>query len=152
MKQEFKPLSWVVKNFDCSDQIIKDYDVLKYRENDIKKLKKKCVTKDKFAEELRLNLMSQYWSRAEYELIIKQTDDGHIWLYPWCGCRNPEDVAIYVDNDESFDWQGFAEKHIDKCYGNEAKVDIFDQLVFKWDEFITYVWEYHHKWQRSKAI
>ena len=41
MKKEVKPFSWIVKIFDCNAQKIKDYDILKYREDDIKKLKKK---------------------------------------------------------------------------------------------------------------
>lgn len=151
MRQEFKPMSWLVKNFDCNAQKIKDYDVLKYREDDIKKLKKKCATKEEFAEALKRNLMYQFWSRAEYELIIKQTDDGHIWLSPWCGCRNPKDVAICVDDDEDFDWKAFSGEHISKqIYKNEAKISVWDQLEFRWDNFVDYCWNYHHKWQRTK--
>ena len=152
MKREFKPLSWVVKNFDCNVQVIKDYDVLKYREDYIKKLKKKCATKSEFVEILKREFQSHYWARAEYELIIKRTEDGHTWLYPWCGCRNPEDVKIDVTDDTSFDWKGFADKYIDTRYGNEAKIDVWSQLQYVWDEFVDYVWEYHHKWQRSKKV
>lgn len=152
MKQEFKPMSWLVKNFDINAQKIENYDILEYREDFIKKLKKKCTTKEEFAEELRKEFQWQYWGRAEYELVIKQTDDGHIWLYPWCGCRSPEDVAICVDNYEDFDWKGFAVEHINKqIFHNEAKIDIWDQLEYQWDEFITYCWNYHHKYQRSKT-
>lgn len=149
MQQEYQPMTWIVKNFDQNAQKIIDYDVLKYRENDIKKLKKKCATKEEFAEALRIEFMWQYWSRAEYELVIEIDENDHIWLNPWCGCYNPEDVRIDVTDDESFDWQSFATEHIDKqIYKNEAKVSVYDQLVFKWDEFVSYCWNYHHKYQR----
>ena len=80
MQQEYKPMTWIVKNFDQNAQKLIDYDVLKYRENDIKKLKKKCATKEEFAEALRIEFMWQYWSRAEYELVIEIDENNHIWL------------------------------------------------------------------------
>ena len=43
-------LTWKVKNFDMNSQLIRDYDVLKYREEDIKKLKKKCANKQEFSK------------------------------------------------------------------------------------------------------
>ena len=151
MKQEFKPMTWIVKNFDQNTQKIIDYDVLKYREDQIKKLKKKCATKEEFAESLHREMQYTYWSRAEYELVIEIDKNDHIWLNPWCGCYKPEEVRIDVTDDESFDWKGFSEEHINKqIYKNKAKVSVYDQLVFKWDKFVSYCWNYHHKWQREK--
>lgn len=150
MKQEFKPLSWKVKNFDINKQAIVDYNVLKYRENFIKKLKKKCATKEEFAEKLRREFQWMYWSRSEHELIIKIDDDGRVWLEPWCGCKNPEDVKIDVTDDNSFDWKGFATYHISKqICDNKAKIDVYDQLKYIWDDFITYLWVTRLKWERK---
>lgn len=149
MKQEFKPMSWLVKNFDCNRQVIEDYDILKYHEADIKKLKKKYNTKEEFARVLKSELMYHYWSRSEYELIIERTNGGHIWLFPWCGCRNPREAAICVDDYKDFDWRGFAEKHVNG-YGREEKIDIWDQLNYVWQNFVDYCWNYRHKWQRRK--
>ena len=149
-KREFTPFSWKVKNYVFQNKI-EDYDVLKYREDQIKKLKKQCATKEEFAKKLRLELQSQYWSRAEYELIIKVDENNRIWLEPWCGCKNVEETRIDVTNDQNFDWRGFAEEHIGKqIYKNCAKIDIFDQLWWCWTEFIDYVWNYRHKYQRTK--
>ena len=150
-KREFKPLTWKVKNYFTGTNKVWDYDVLKYREDQIKKLKKKCATKDEFAEVMRREMMWQYWSRCEYEVIIEIDDDNRIWLKPWVGCRNPDEVKIDVTDDQSFDWRSFANEHIVKqIYKNEAKIDIWDQLQFGWDEFIDYIWNYHHKYQRMK--
>ena len=149
MKQERKPMTWLVKNYDCNQNKIVSENILKYREKQIKKLKKRCATKEEFAEKLCREFQWQYWSRAEYELIISVDKNNHIWLEPWCGCRNPEDVKINVTDDTTFDWKGFAEEHIGKqIYKNEAKIDVFSQLDYVWDDFISYCWNYHHKYQR----
>ena len=153
MKKEVKPFSWIVKIFDCNAQKIKDYDILKYREDDIKKLKKKYTTKEEFAEALRRECMYRFWSKAEWELIIECIEDSRVILRPWCGCYNPDEVKIDVTDDTSFDWQGFAAEHIRKqIVKNKAKIDAWDQIKYRWDEFVEYVWEYHHKWQRSKKV
>ena len=150
MRRELKSLSWKVKNYLINENKIWDYDVLKYREDQIKQLKKKCSTKEEFAEEMRREMMWQYWSRAEYEVIIEIDDNNRIWLKPWVGCLNPEEVKIDVTDDETFDWRGFANEHIAKqIYKNEAKVDIFDQLRWKWDEFIDYLWHTRLKYERD---
>lgn len=151
MKQEFKPMSWLVKRFDINHQVIENYDVLKYREDFIKKLKKKCETKEEFTEALKREMMYYFWSRSEYELIIEITEDNRIFLNPWVGCSELEKVRIDVTDDTNFDWRGFAEYHIDtQIYKNEAKIDIYDQLQWRWQDFIDYCWNYRHKWQRKK--
>lgn len=151
MRKENASFSWNVKLFDVNERRIVDYNVLKYREEDIKRLKKKCSNKEEFAEKLCVEMMYTYWSRAEYELIIRLTDDGRVVLLPWCGCFNPEAIAVDVTDDESFDWKGFAEKYIkEQIYGNKAKIDVFLQLYYVWDDFVNYCWSYKHKYQRKK--
>lgn len=150
MKKDFKPMSWKVKNFNMNSQTIEDYDVLKYREGDIKKLKKQCVTREEFAEELKHDMMWQYCSRSQYELIIEITDDNHIILSPWVGCREPEKAKIDVTDDESFDWKGFAECHIDRqIYKDKAKIDSYNQLQWVWDDFVSYCWYTRLKYERK---
>lgn len=152
-KREFKPPTWKVKNYLINENKIWDYDVLKYREDQIKKLKKKCATKEEFAENMRQEMMWQYGSRAEYEVIIEIDDDNRIWLKPWVGCVDPDSMKMDVTDDDSFNWRGFAEFHIDRqIYKNQAKVDVYDQLVWRWSEFVDYVWNYHHKYQRKKVV
>ena len=93
------------KDFNCNKQLIENYDILRYREEDIKKLKKKCATRAEFAEELRKEFMWRYWSKAEHELIISRTEDGRILLTPWCGCRDDKKATIDVTDDYSqLDW------------------------------------------------
>lgn len=164
MKRVDTNFSWLVTIFNCNKQKIEKYDVLRYREEDIKKLKKKYPIKEEFEKEFKIRCQSRFWSRAGYEFILEIGDehvwlkpwcgfleigDKHVWLKPWCGCRD-SDYKIDVTDETDFDWKGFAEKHINTKYGPEAKIDVWDQLEYRWDEFVDYVWNYHHKWQRKK--
>ena len=153
MKQEYKPFSWTVKYFNCNAQRIEGYDAIKHYESTVKKLKKKCTTKEEFADEFKNELMRQYWSRCQWELIIEIDEDNRIWLNPWVGYKDKDEIRIDVTEDTSFDWRVFAEFHIKRqIYKSEAKIDVYDQLAFRWTEFITYCWEYRHKWQRTKGV
>ena len=145
-------LKWEVVDFDSNIQKITRYNILRYREDDIKKLKKKCETKEEFAEELRKQLMWRYWSKAEHELIISRTEDGRILLSPWCGCRDEEKAIIDVTNDESYDWKGFADQHIkEQIFGNRAKIDVYDQIMYadNFTKLVDYLWYTRLKYERD---
>ena len=151
-KTERPPFSWMVKVFNCNRQLIENFDVLKYREDEIKKLKKKYKdNKEEFSKTLRARLMSQYWAHSEWEIIIARTEDGRIVLSPWCGARDADAISIDVTDDTDFDWKGFADLHISKqVFKNQAKVDVYDQIEYRWAEFLDFVWNYRHKYQRNK--
>ena len=121
-----------IKNFN----IFKHYNFLKY----VKQAIRKCQDKDEFSKRLKSELFYYYGSKCEWELIIEITEDNRIFLSPWVGCRNPEEVRIDVTNDTSFDWRAFAEEHISKqIYKNEAKIDVYDQVMMNWNVFVDYV-------------
>lgn len=145
-------IKFLVKEFGCSNQI-EDIDILKYRENDIKKLKKKCATKADFAESLRKEFMWRYWSKAEHELIITKTKDGRILLSPWCGCREPEKAAVDVTDDYSqLDWNAFASYHIGRqIFKTEAKIDVYDQIMFgdRFEKLVDSLWTTRLKYERD---
>jgi hypothetical protein len=141
-------LTWKVKIFDCNKQAIVDYDVLKYQEDFIKRLKKICADKEEFSERLRSQMMYYYWSKSEYELIVSINVDKVI-LSPWCGCREPDKASIAVF-DKSFDWLAFAMYHIGKqIYSSKAKIDVFSQLAWKWNEFVDYCWYIRLPYERD---
>jgi len=144
-------LSWFVMYFDINAQGVKPYDILKYREEYIKKLKKKCQTKEEFAERLKGEMMRSFWSKCEWELIVKIGEEGRVWLIPWVGCRYPELAKVDVTDFHGFDWKGFAEFHIAKqgCRG-EAKIDVYDQLTYRdqFTKFVDYCWHTRLKYER----
>ena len=142
-------LFWYVKNFDCNAQVIEDYNVLAGREKQIKKLKKKCTNRANFSEELKKEMMWQYWSRAEYELVIEMTDDNRIVIKPWIGCYDVEKAVVDVTADNSFNWKAFAEEQIDRqIFKTKAKIDVYDQLIHRWDDFVDYCWYTRLKYER----
>lgn len=121
----------LVKHYNCNANKIEDYDILKRRESEIKKLKKKCATKDEFSELLRREFMWRFWSKAEWELIITKTAEGRVILSPWCGSRNPDSEAIDITDDPAFDWSGFADEHIKRqIFEDHAKIDAYDQIMY----------------------
>ena len=133
----------LVKYYNTNGNRIEDYDALKRREFEIKQLKKKCATKDEFTEFLRREFMWRFWSKAEWELIISKTAEGHIILSPWCGCSDPDSVAIDVANDKSFDWSGFFDEHIKKqIFKDHAKIDVYNQIMFgdRFNKLVDELW------------
>lgn len=143
----------LVKKFNCNKQLIENYDVLRYREKDIRRLKKKCATRAEFTEELHEEFMWHYWSKAEYELIISRTEDGRVLLTPWCGCRNEEKATIDVTNDYSqLDWSAFADYHINKqIFKTKAKIDVYDQIMFgdRFEKLVDILWTNRLKYERD---
>ena len=139
-------LSWKVLNYNCNANKIEEYDVLSHKLEWIKKAKKKCKTKEGFSDLLEREMMWQYWSRAEYELILVNCN-GELWLEPWCGCRDPEAVRVDVSNDDF--WRTFALNY-ENWWDNRAKIDIYDQLKFKWTKFVDYCWNTHLPYERSR--
>lgn len=141
-------LTWKVKWFDCNQQLIVDYNVLKYKVDFIKRLKKICANKDEFSERLKSHMRWQYWGRSEHELVISITDNK-VFLIPWSGCKDSENTKIEVI-DENFDWYSFADYHIDRqLYSSEPKIDVFDQLQWRWDAFVDYCWYTRVPYQRD---
>lgn len=137
-------MEWNVYYYNFNKDKIETYNILKHGSFNVytKKAIKKYKTKEEFVEQLRRELMYYFWSKSEWELIIEITEDNHVFLIPWCGCRNPEEVKIDVTDDTSFDWRGFADKHIERqIYGNKAKIDVYDQVMFNWELFADYAWD-----------
>ena len=139
-------MKWTVKHYDYNIPAITDYDLFPYFEEFLLKLKKQKLTREEFAKEIKSELMYHYWSKCEYEIFIEKENDGRIYLLPHCGGREKDVAFLDVTDDTSFDWKGFAEMHIKKqIYGNKAKIDIWNQIEYRFDEFIEYCWDGIHK-------
>jgi hypothetical protein len=155
MKTARPPFVWNVLLHDWNAHDIRIYNVLSTgREDYIKKLKKKCTTKEDFIELLDRDLMHQFWSRSEYEMFLYIEND-RVYLEPWCSTF--KNGRIDITDDTTLDWPAFAEKMLSEHGWHDAnnnrtyvKFDIYDQLMFRFDELIDFVWNYRHKYQRIK--
>ena len=140
-------MHWIAMYYNGNAKQFQPYDVLRYKEEFIKKLKKKVVSKEEFADKMKTEMMYHFWSRCEWEVVLSNCD-SKIIMSPWVG---PEDITLDVTNQEDFNWVDFfykqAEHYINK---DRIKIDVWDQINYKFDEFIDYCWNFHHKWQRKK--
>ena len=142
-------MHWFVMYYNSNAKQFQPYNVLKYREEFIKKLKKKVASKEEFADKMKTEMMYYFWSKCEWEVILSNIDD-RIIMSPWVG---PEDVTLDVTDNEDFDWVGFFDKESERYINkNNIKIDVYTQLEYKWSHFIDYCWNFHHKWQRKKTV
>lgn len=151
MKVIKQPFSWKTYIFDLNSNKLVEHDILKYRENLVKELKKKCVTKDEFIDKLFRDFMWQYWSRAEYEMFI-YIDNDRVFVQPCVGCSEPDSHRVDVTDYSDFNWIKFIVNIRKLKYPIDGmiKIDVYDQIRFKFDELADFCWEYKHKYQRRK--
>jgi hypothetical protein len=154
MKVVRPPFTWPTLIHDFNAKTVKTYDILAYREDHVKKLKKKYATKEEFADALKLDLQWQYWAQCEYEMIL-YIDNERVYLEPWCGTF--KEGRIDITDASTLDWPAFAKKLLSECGWHDkennriyVKFDIYDQLMFRFDELIDFIWNYRHKYQRTK--
>jgi ATP-dependent Clp protease ATP-binding subunit ClpA len=64
---------------------------------------------------------------------------------------------INITDDTTLDWPAFAKKMLSEYAWHDkennrdyVKFDIYDQLMFRFDEIVDFTWNYRHKYQRIK--
>ena len=139
---------WEALIDDFNSKNIKPYNILAYREEFIKKLKKSGLSKEAFEEKLMREMQYHFWSRCEYEMLIGKNSDGIIFLTHLIG---DTDDQFIVTKETGINWYIFLEKLKDTrlSYDGLTKFDIYDQLVFRKQEFIDYCWNFKHKYWRQ---
>jgi len=112
-----------------------------FMEDITKAFKKYKDNKEEFLAKVRSSLMYYYWSKCEWEVILTK-QDGQMIITPWVGGHN-EDISLDVTAAESFDWFGFYDKMTENYVvkDNSVKIDVYDQVMFAWDEFSNYLWQ-----------
>lgn len=63
-------LKWYVLKENFNTRKIEKYNVLSGWEDDIKKARKKCKTKEELKEWLKREFMYYYWSKCECEIFV----------------------------------------------------------------------------------
>ena len=113
------------------------FDHSRFFESMMKHLKK-CKTKEEFADKIRSELMYNFWSKCEYEVLLEDRD-GRIIMKPWIGCK---DYELDVTDNQDFDWQGFYKEKRNERSGECIKIDVYDQIRYRYNEFVDYVWAF----------
>ena len=93
-----KQLEWIVVRFDWNKKDFVPYNVLgKYMVEEIVKRTNKIDNKPDFTEEIRHICMYHFWSKFEWEIIIKE----------WTGHDNPKERKIDVYDQLQLNWNRF---------------------------------------------
>ena len=126
-------LSWKVFWEDFNKREIVYYDIFKngYWEEKAKELKKKHPNFGQWTTAFRIQLMSQYWSRSEYEVIITS------WP-PYIETKELDRLCQEREEREKV-W-GSKILRINPRLTTTRKIDIFEQLDMNWEVFTNYVW------------
>lgn len=138
-------MEWFVYNYNINKHEIEAFNIFKHG-SFVKYFNihlNAMSDKEQFANVIKEELRYYFWSKSEYELIVRLTDDNRVFLLPWCGSRDPENEKVEVTDDN---WRDFAKLHITRQqHINEAKIDIYNQVTFRLYEFINYCWSFKRR-------
>ena len=124
---------WNVYREDFNNRAIVKYNIFDHGgfARDVNELLKANVSRDEFAERLKRSLRYWFWCKSEHEVVL---------------CSWP----VYIDKAEldrlnteceecNNKWGHYPYK-INVALEIGEKVDIYDQVMMNWHQFIEYVW------------
>ena len=125
-------LSWKVLMEDFNKREIIEYDIFKsgHWERTASMLKHDIPDRKKWEEAFRIKLMSQFWARSEYEVIVTS------WP-PYIKTEEMDKLQKEVEDREKT-W-GIKPIKVNVNPTVARKIDIYEQLRMNWDNFIDYV-------------
>lgn len=108
----------------------------------VEKLLKMDIPKEEFSELLRRQAQYYYWAKSEWECIITDTQ-------PHIGRRELDRLLDDCYRKRTKDDKPCHFSHVN--LSDAEKIDVYDQLMLNWDEFVEYVWSFRKpKKSRSK--
>lgn len=144
MRRKQPKLVWDVIHQSVNRGVIEKWNVFDHggvMENITKAFKKHKNNKEEFLKAVKSSLMYYYWSKCEWEVVLSN-QDGKMIITPWVG-RRDEHIFLDVSDDKDFDWLGFYNKMTEHYVveHNSVKIDVYDQVMFMWNEFSVYLLE-----------
>ena len=138
-------MEWNVYYYDINRKQITTFNIFRhggFRE-DVQEYLRTYNDKTEFAEAVKRELFYYFGNKAEWELIIRLTNDNRVFLLPWVGSKDPEKEKIEICPNVNFKWRDFAEQMVNKqIYKNDAKIDVYNQVMYAYTDFINYCWDY----------
>lgn len=127
-------LSWKVLMEDFNKREIIEYDIFKggHWEQTARMLKHDIPDRKKWEEAFRIKLMSQFWARSEYEVVITSWPS-------WIETEDIDKLQKEVEDREKT-W-GSKPIKVNITPTVARKIDIYEQLRMNWKIFTDYVWE-----------
>ena len=95
-------MEWNVFYHDHNKQEIRPLNIFNHSRfnKDVQEHLKKCKDKDEFAENLRRELMYNFWCKSEYEVLIS----------PWCfKIREDDEIKVDIYSQVMLNWDRFLE-------------------------------------------
>ena len=134
MKKPIK-LVWNAYNYRSVGQELRVFNIFDHYSfmESVRKLLKKPMSKEDFSELLRREVLYYYWSKAEWELVIADTQP-HI--------DSKELNRLITD---CYLKRTVAEPPLRCSHVNLSdaeKIDVYEQVRLNWDEFVDYVWSF----------
>lgn len=127
-------LSWKVIIEDPNTQKIEFYDIFrsKYWVKVARELKERYPIFQAWSDAFRTRLMSQYWARCEYEVVVTS----------WPVYIETEDIEKLKKEveDREKTW-GSKPYRVNISPTVARKIDVFEQLDANWGVFSKYVWK-----------
>lgn len=139
-RDKYNNLTWTVHREYISKNKLETYNIFAHRDffEDVRKKLMSSETKEVFADCINISLCQYFMGKCEYEVIITNRNDRIIMT----SCFDSSDLKIDVTDDNNFDWVGFY-KDKRTCYnGEEIKIDIYDQVKYRYNEFVDYLWTF----------
>ena len=126
-------LEWNVFVSDFNTDKIEVHNVFDHYRfmEDLIKINKKCKDNfNVFANEVKRSLMYYYWSKCEWEVVVTS-------FPPYI--NEKELLRLNEERKERIEKYGrFIRTDVDLITGK--KIDVYDQVMLNWDNFITYLW------------
>jgi len=125
-------LVWNVMVHDINGDAIEVYNVFHHGSfiQSLLKIKKKYKTFEEFAEHVRRELQYCFWSKSEWEVIVTS----------WPPYIDAEELKR-LEEERDHDIKEYGQfRCSDVRLETGEKIDVYDQIMINWDQFINYLW------------
>lgn len=125
---QHKALSWFVFRHDINTNRIEEYNVFTHGRfaKEIQQALKQEHDYDEFSATLKYIAMYYFWCKCEYEIVITS-------FPPYVNADEIDRIIKYNNR-----------KRFDVSLDCAEKIDIFQQLMMNWKQFVSYVWSFKY--------